>query len=441
MPYTQAIFDNFSDNTIDTTKWTIVISSGLSEVSQKLRFEANTSYPTIRSQHIFNATQGIIAAKMVATGSGGTETEFEYGIVDSSGNGVALFGTPIDTTINIGVKGAATATSKVYTDTAGIGGGWTANSWIGVGNIGSDNIVRFYKSTDAITWTEMARATLGGTFNKTAVGFFISIGRWGGGSDAWTYDFDDASYFKSTIGTQFLIDDFNDNTIDLAKWAVINSTGITESGQKLNLTDHPSYPGIRSLAYQNLTEGILAAKMDQTGTPTFDTKLYFGIHDSDSDGVEIDATPADAQFEFFEAGSLTIVSSTIFDTTVGLGPSWIDGTWFGIGNAEVVGTDTVVHVYKSSNLSTWFEVARFTIFGTSSFNRTSARLVLGSGTSAGSPSGWVVSYDDVSFFANNPLVKVRVGGAWVTAKTKVRVGGAWVTAKPKVRVGGAWVIP
>lgn len=194
MAYTQTLIDNFDDNVIDTGKWTVVVSSGLTEVGQKLRFSANSAYPTVNGQTTFDISTGILAAKMIATGSGGAETEFEFGVRDTSGNAVKLFATPVNGDINFSVSGSASHSDMVVTDVAGVGGGWVSNSWIGVGNLGSDNIIHVYKSTDGITWAEMARTTVSGTFNKTAVGFFVSIGKWGG-TTAWTYEFDDASYF------------------------------------------------------------------------------------------------------------------------------------------------------------------------------------------------------------------------------------------------------
>ena len=40
--------------------------------------------------------------------------------------------------------------------------------------------------------------------------------------------------------------------------------------------------------------------------------------------------------------------------------------------------------------------------------------------------------------STGPAVKVRVGGAWVTAVPKVWIRGAWRIAIVRIRAGGAW---
>lgn len=445
MSYVQTIIDNFSDNVLDTTEWEVFSGAGgVSETGQALRITTSTSYPAVRSQAAHDISSGILAAKLTRSGTAsGEETEFTFGAHDGAGNSVSLFATPYNASISMSKLGAATISGTVISDaTVGIGPSWAANTWLGVGNLGDDGIIHIYKSVDAVTWTEIARCSVGGTFGKTTAGFEISSGNWGG-TTSFVAAFKDATYWDTSSLGQTVIDNFDDGSIDTLKWDVTATPGsVTETSGKLNLTDDPDFPTVIGLVFKDIRSGILAAKLEETGTPTVDSKFYFGVHNNSGNGVELDATPANASFEFYEA-SVTITDFTIFDTTVGVGPSWIDNWWLGIGNVETVGSDTVIHFYKSPDGTTWFEIARCIVFGTASFTGGSACFVLGSGTDAVTASSFVSKFDDASYFSASftPTTKVRMGSAWVDATLKVRVGGAWVSATPKVRSAGSWVTP
>lgn len=442
MPYLETIFDNFNDNSVDAAKWTTVIS-GFTETSQKLRFVAGSTYPTIAGSQIFDLGKGILAMRMTATGTGGAETEFEFGVRDSADNRVKLFGTPSNATINVTVGGSATASSIVITDTLGVGGGWVANNWVGVGNIGADNIIRFYKSTDGYTWTELARATVGGTFNKTAAGYFISIGRWGG-SNAWTYNFDDASYFANATFNQYLIDDFNDNTINTSTWTLPSPNNITESGQKLNMIEGVVDTGAMIETVQTLrnpAEGIFAVKLTKSGVSTTNDYLLLALHDGASHYLNVAVYPGADFVQFYAGGAATqaTVGTTILPPNSGsAGPGWVDGSWIGIGNLD---SSNWLKLYRSANGTVWTEIGRAQ-YTLNSFNKSVCGLRFQVGVAgSGVASTWTAVLDDVSFWVVNAAnkAKVRIGGVWVSAKTKVRIGGVWVVAKPKARSGGSWI--
>lgn len=237
--------------------------------------------------------------------------------------------------------------------------------------------------------------------------------------------------------TQTVIDNFDDNSIDAAKWNR-PTTGATETSAKYHMPCLSTYPQTEGLNSYNLANGILAVKYAKTGTATAESEFYMGAHDGAGNVISLLGGVANAYLAVEVSGSVTHSSDVITDTTIGIGPSWTANTWFGLGN---LGSDNILRWYKSSDGQTWTEMARTTVGGT--FGKTTARLYFMSGVWSGS-STYVADLDDASYWLNggssSPVKnKMRVGGAWVTGHPKVRVGGAWVAAKTKVRVAGAWV--
>lgn len=239
------------------------------------------------------------------------------------------------------------------------------------------------------------------------------------------------------VYAQTLIDDFNDDTIDTAKWTITQGPGPTESGGTLNMPCTADYPRIEGDLFFDLSTGILASKLTVSGTRATATEFYIGAHDSSGNAISGMGAPEGSYLTFQTSGLATFSSEVITDTTIGLGPSWVNATWWGIGN---MGTDNVVRMYNSTDGQTWNEMARCTVGGT--FNKTAVGILFMSGVWNGTTPSLTANFEDASFWApeNETFVtrKVRWGGVWVPATPKVRVGSEWVPAAPKPRVGGAW---
>jgi len=236
---------------------------------------------------------------------------------------------------------------------------------------------------------------------------------------------------------QTLIDNFNDGSLDLAKWTVTQGPGSSESGGTLNLSCVADYPRVEGDGFFDLSKGILAAKLSVTGTRAPNTEFYIGAHDASGNYISALGGPNGTYLTFQGGGATTFNTVVITDTTVGVGPSWVTGTWWGIGN---LGSDNIIRMYKSTDGQAWTEMGRCTVGGT--LNKTAVGLVFMAGVWDGSTPSLMANFDDASYWANESTTfvtrKVRVGGAWVPAVPKVRVGGAWVTADPKPRIGGVW---
>lgn len=202
MPYVQTLLDNFNGASLDSTKWDITQGPGASQSGGTLNLATTAAYPRVEGKQYFDLSTGILAAKLSVSGTRAPNTEFYIGAKDVSGNNIAALGGPNGTYLTFQPGGATTFSNEVITDTTvGVGWDWVPGTWWGIGNLGADNILRMYKSADGQTWTEMARCTVGGTFNKTSVAMIFMAGVWDGSTPTLVANFDDASYWVEQAQT------------------------------------------------------------------------------------------------------------------------------------------------------------------------------------------------------------------------------------------------
>jgi hypothetical protein len=196
MPYAQTVIDNFNDNSYNTAIWSSPSgTTGITETSAALRIAALTGYPEARSIANRNIATGIIGIKVSNTGTTAGAPDMYFGASDSAGNMVLIYNDIALGTWDFIPQGSAAVASKNILIT-NLWTGWTQGNWFGLGNLGADNVIHFYKSADGITWTEMGNCVVSGTFAKTAVGISLTCGV--GTSSTFVGVFDDASYFAFT---------------------------------------------------------------------------------------------------------------------------------------------------------------------------------------------------------------------------------------------------
>lgn len=236
---------------------------------------------------------------------------------------------------------------------------------------------------------------------------------------------------------QTLIDDFNDASLDLAKWTVTQGPGASESGGTLNLACVADYPRVEGDQQFDLSKGIFAAKLTVAGTRVDACEFYLGAEDGSGNAIAALGAPNGSYLTFNPSGSVTFNTEVIVDTTVGLGSGWVNGTWWGIGN---LGTDNILYMYKSTDGQNWTEMAHCTVGGT--FTKTAVGMMFQAGIWNGTTTDLTAKFDDASYFALETTTfvtrKVMWNGVWIPAVPKARIGGAWVPASPKPRIGGAW---
>jgi hypothetical protein len=239
------------------------------------------------------------------------------------------------------------------------------------------------------------------------------------------------------VYVQTVIDNFDDNWFDTTKWEITQGPGTTESGGMLNQSCAASYPRVEGKSYFDLTRGILASKLSISGTRSPNTEFYIGARNSSGNAITAMGAPNGAYLTFQGSGATSFSGLVVSDTSMGLGPGWVNGTWWGIGN---MGASDVIRMYKSADGQNWVEMARCTVGGT--FDKTQAALVFMAGIWDGTTTDLKSSHEDASYWVEETQTfvtrKVRWGNQWVAATPKVRLSGNWVPAAPKPRIGGGW---
>lgn len=409
-PYTQTIVDNFDDNSFDTSIWTVSGAAGdITESNGQLQVAPSTNYSNASSHEVYDITKGFFATKLSHVGIIDNASAFLWFGIESGNNAdrwavqAYLEANSWNGFNQLGTVGAITGNQTAFSTD------WVDGNWLGWGNIGPDKIMHIYKSTDAETWTEIASvAYSGGDPALSACAMTIGAAE-DSGTTTYKAQFDTASYFA-------------------------NTPDIIESGGKLQLSSVGQYPNVSSKARFDITKGILAVKVSQSGTPISSSELYVGVRDIAGNGFDYLSDPAGAGFFDMKpaSGSATTTSSGI--VTGGVDASWNADDWLGIGMSGSIAT-----AYKSPDGQTWTELGHCTIGG--SFDKTATGISMMCGNFGTVSCDYKALFDDPSFFASALPIKVRVSGAWVNAVMKIRVNDAWVDAVPKVKIAGAWATP
>jgi hypothetical protein len=201
------------------------------------------------------------------------------------------------------------------------------------------------------------------------------------------------------------------------------------------------YPWIQGKTFFRLSTGILAARLTATGTRVDGSEFYIGVHDGAGNGISAVGAPYGAYITFEPYGLATFNNEVKTDTSIGLGPGWVNGDWWGVGN---VAADNVFRMYKSRNGQDWVEMARCTIGGT--FDRTHAAISFKTGIWNGNTTDLTARFDDASFWRKTQLstrmTQVKLStGSWTWAEAKAMSGGSWVSSTPKTRDGSLWLPP
>lgn len=442
----RSLIDDFDDNSLDTAKWDLV-TAGVTESSQLLNVSFTTSNPTIRfaqQRTCYDISKGLLAARLTRSGTAGSTATFKFGVRDSAGEFILL--TCVVNNTNFGIEKSAGITVGsslgVETPSLGFGPSWGNTDYVAAGNMGSDNVLHFYRSTNGgLSWIEIAKTTLtGGTFDKVKAGIYMQ-GAVSSGTSTFVAQMNDASYF-STEMTQFVIDNFNDNSLDTTLWTATGST-VSETGTKLVCSPvaASARPIVTGLRKQNLKKGILGVRLSKTGTTNTDVYTYVGLVDDAGHTFILYGKTNAATFVVDSTGAaMNINTTTTVDTTVGFGPSWTANDYIGFSYSEI---DGVMRALKSNdNGVTWTELLRWTFNAGGTFNWNKVSMFFGGANLSAGTSSMVFSYDDASYFAHTQYLrnKVRVGtNQYMYALPRVRVGGAWQIAKARCRVGGVWV--
>ncbi|AXQ61259.1 hypothetical protein SEA_LIBERTYBELL_18 [Streptomyces phage LibertyBell] len=241
--------------------------------------------------------------------------------------------------------------------------------------------------------------------------------------------------------SQVVIDTFNGAAIDFNdRWYQAQGPGGSLGSGTLNMPCVMDYPMIQGKNFFRLSTGILAARLSATGTRAEASEFYIGAHDGAGNGVLAVGAPQGAYITFEPLGLATFNNEVKTDVDVGVGPSWVNGDWWGIGN---VSADNILRMYKSRDGQTWTEMARCTIGGT--FDRNNCAISFKTGIWNGTTTDLTARFDDASFWrktqVSSRMTQVRVSGNWIWGEPMGMSGGNWVSTTPKVRDGSLWLPP
>ena len=196
-----------------------------------------------------------------------------------------------------------------------------------------------------------------------------------GGIDGWIQD---------------LLDDFSAGIFDETIWTTPDGiTGITVSGGSLHINALNSYPMVEYInADFDLSSGIIAGKLSQTGTAAAGVFASVGAEDEDGNAVYLQNSVVDSSYTIVASGDTDVEAITNV-ATEGFGADWTAGNWLGLGNL----TSGVLYWYSSPDGQTWTEIGHATI--ASGMDTTSVKLFFMAGLDTGTTT-WTMQVDDPS---------------------------------------------
>lgn len=213
------------------------------------------------------------------------------------------------------------------------------------------------------------------------------------GDGTWTATGPDSVVYL-TGGTptweQTVLDNFSSGSLDETKWTLPDGpTGVSVSSGKLQIVAGTTYPMVSYINDDfDLSSGIVAAKLSQTGTLAGTELAFVGVDDGSGNSAYIQCTVADSSYALTAWGD-TDLEDIVKVASEGFGSDWTAGHWLGLGNL----TSGVLYWYSSTDGSSWTEIGHATIV--SGMDTTTTRVWFMCGIASGT-STWTFQIDDPS---------------------------------------------
>jgi PKD repeat protein len=283
---TPVFFDDFNDNSLSTTNWSISALGSpvvVSEQGQQLQITlppGTASYNGIISNDSYDmrgATVQVDAFQPVSQ-SGWVENALK--IEKDAGNYLL---------INVGAGSILFRQSIHFAnDQLVIPYAYPAHRYWRIRHDVVSNAVSFETSADAVTWNTWKTVVAG--FSLTSTKFHLTAGAWGTGNSApGAAIYNDFQYISDV--TTILVDDFNDNSIDTAKWTANElfsgftdtSLPVTETAQRFEIgpllqnTGGSHYRGLRSITNHDFTGGAAYVELVQAASLSTNGDAMFTI--------------------------------------------------------------------------------------------------------------------------------------------------------------------
>ncbi|HEX7774368.1 MAG TPA: Ig-like domain-containing protein, partial [Pyrinomonadaceae bacterium] len=228
---TPVFFDDFNDNSLNAAKWSVLTPSSpavVSEQGQQLRITLPASTATYNgvvsnaSYDMRGATVQVEVSQPVSQ-AGWVENNLK---IEKDASNYLL--------INVGAGSIMfRSTVNGSNDQLIIPYEFPAHRHWRIRHDAGSNAFSFETSSDAVTWTTRKTATAG--FSLSATKFQMVAGAWGtGNASPGAAIYNDFQYISDA--NAILSDDFNDNSIDTAKWTTTVFSGFTDSSLPVNET-------------------------------------------------------------------------------------------------------------------------------------------------------------------------------------------------------------
>lgn len=211
--YAQTLYDGFAGSSVDSSLWIEPVNSnGISVSGGKLLIEGLTNYEQVMVQTTpfsRDLSAGIFGLQLSQSGTPVTGTMWFLGICDNyvSAGGNAYEFQTFPGGGSAGGAGSWYSWAFSGTDVSNDTGDqdilsmsvWNNGDWLGIGNYNLDgeNDVHVYKSSDGVTWTEIASFQVTGAINESVCGFYFGTNYDSGTTGTSTYlaTIDNVSWF------------------------------------------------------------------------------------------------------------------------------------------------------------------------------------------------------------------------------------------------------
>lgn len=392
-PAVAGLADDFNDNSLDAAKWSPWVGGTITEASSKLQIQSTTtsSYRGMDSKVKWSLTGSSIFVEVphVLTGLTSSTTYMRIQLDDSNGMSISTDGTTLI---------AQKQVTGTYTQLGAAGYSAVAHRWWRIRESGGT--VYFDYSADGLVWTSFASVAT--PFSLGALTSQLAIG-----TDVTNASTDTAIFDNFNIPPAFetFSDNFNDNSLDLSKWADWSGSDVSETGKTLQIQSSTaaSYKGMNSAVRGNLTGSYVQVEVPHvlTGLTGANTLLQIAIDDQHTLTLYVGGTTFAAEYQV----------SGVYTTPATVAYSAVAHRWWRIRESG----GTIYYEYSADSAS-WSTLTSVT----APFAVTNLRMSLFIGTTAANASTDTAIFDNVNAF---PLLSVANGQYRNDQSTPVPVGG------------------
>lgn len=206
--YTPTLIDGFAGSSLDTSKWlTPVDSEGISVSSGTLKVQgiSGSEQVVVNKPLTYKLGDGIFGLQLSQSGTGASGTMWFFGIADGNdplGNYWEFQTFPARAEwYSWAGTGAATSNDQGNQNILSPSV-WHNGDWLAMGdyNLHGQNDVHVYKSSDAVTWTEIASFTVTGAIDESAICFYFGTNYDpGAGSSSYLATVDNVTWFARGV--------------------------------------------------------------------------------------------------------------------------------------------------------------------------------------------------------------------------------------------------